>query len=95
MSDQALEAQEKKELEASADSEKTQAGRYYLPYTDIHETDQAVVVSMDMPGVRREDVGIELDRGVLTVSGKVSFSNYEGLTPLYTGLPILSRKKCR
>ncbi|MDH3695362.1 MAG: hypothetical protein OER96_12420 [Gammaproteobacteria bacterium] len=33
--------------------EKTIPGRFYAPNTDIIETDQALVLSMDMPGVNK------------------------------------------
>ena len=40
---------EKKEL--AAKEEKTVPGRYYIPYADIYETDEALAVVMEMPGV--------------------------------------------
>src|ERR1700719_4063119 len=40
---------EKKELVAK--EEKTVPGRYFIPYTDIYETDEALGVVMEMPGV--------------------------------------------
>lgn len=79
---QELEVQEKKEL--AADDEKTEAGKYYLPYTDIHESAEAIIVAMDMPGVDKEHLDIELENNILTVIGRVSFTRYESLTPVYT-----------
>ncbi len=43
---------EKKELIAK--EEKTVPGRYYVPYADIYETDDALAVVLEMPGVREE-----------------------------------------
>lgn len=82
MTAQELQVQEKKEL-ASAE-EKTEAGKYYLPYTDIHESADAIVVTMDMPGVDKDRIDIELEKNILTVTGRVNFSNYEGFIPVYT-----------
>ncbi len=37
---------------------------------DTHETEDAFLVAVDLPGVASEDVTINLDKGVLTVSGE-------------------------
>jgi HSP20 family molecular chaperone IbpA len=73
---------EKREL-APAD-ERTEAGRFFSPYTDIHETEQAVIVSMEMPGVDKSSLDIRLDKGVLTVKGTVDAARYESLRPIYS-----------
>jgi HSP20 family protein len=82
MSAQEVALQEKKEVET--DGERTEAGKYYSPYTDIHETAKEIIVTMDMPGVKRSDVDIHIEKNILTIVGSVDFSNYEGLEPLYT-----------
>ncbi|MEX0704089.1 MAG: Hsp20/alpha crystallin family protein [Planctomycetales bacterium] len=41
-----------------------------LPDLDISETDSAVEVKMDLPGVKPEEVDIDLSGDVLTVSGE-------------------------
>jgi HSP20 family protein len=40
------------------------------PAIDVHETDDTYKVSVDMPGVKKEDIQISLDNGVLTVKGE-------------------------
>ena len=77
-----LEAQPKKEV-ATAD-ETTGAARYYVPRTDIHESEDALVITMEMPGVTREGVEVTLEKDVLKVIGQVDFSGYDGLESLYT-----------
>jgi hypothetical protein len=47
-----LEVQQKKELVSK--EEKTVPARYYVPYTDIYETDEALTVVMEMPAVERK-----------------------------------------
>ena len=45
----------------------------YRPHSsgyNISESDTAYLISMDIPGVRREDLKIEIDRDVLIVSGE-------------------------
>ena len=82
MAEQELQVQEKKEL-ATAE-EKTEPGKYYLPYTDIHESADGIIVTMDMPGVNKDNIDVELEKNILTIVGRVDLSNYEGLTPVYT-----------
>ena len=64
--------------------ESTRASRHYIPLTDIHETENAPVLSMEMPGIDRHRVEVRLEKDALTVVGQVNFSNYEGLEPIYT-----------
>lgn len=44
-----------------------------IPYTDVYETDEQVIVSCDLPGLqRKEDVSINIENNVLTISGTVN-----------------------
>ena len=81
-SSQELALREKKEL--AAKEEKTVPGRYYVPYTDIYETEEALTVVMEMPGVDKKDLGVALENDVLRVDGRIDFSKYEGMEPVYT-----------
>jgi len=64
--------------------EKTTPGRHFVPATDIFETDEALTVIMEMPGVEKQNVNIALENDMLRVEGQIAFSNYEGMEPLYT-----------
>jgi HSP20 family molecular chaperone IbpA len=77
-----LQVQEKKELVSG--EEQTVPSRFYVPYTDIYETDDALTVVMDMPGVSKGSLDVSVEKNVLSVEGKIDFSNYEGLEPVYT-----------
>jgi HSP20 family protein len=79
---QELEVQEKKELVSK--EEKTVPSRYYLPNTDIYETDETLTVVMEIPGVEKKDVDVHLENDVLRIEGRLDFGKYEGLEPLYT-----------
>ena len=79
---QELAVREKRELVGR--DEKTVPGRFYVPYSDIYETDEALTVLMEMPGVEREGVSVALEDDVLRVEGKIDFSKYEGMEPVYT-----------
>lgn len=70
--------------ELTREQERTEAGKFLSPYTDIHETDRAVVVSMEVPGVDKDAIDIQLEKGVLTVKGTVDASKYESLRPIYS-----------
>ena len=41
-----------------------------VPSLDLHETDSEYVVTVELPGVRKEDVTVEMTEGVLTVRGE-------------------------
>src|SRR5436190_13909222 len=77
-----LEVQEKKELVAKG--EKTIPARYYMPNTDIRETDDALEVVMEVPGVDRKDIDIKVEEDTLSVEARIDHSKYEGMEPLYT-----------
>jgi HSP20 family protein len=79
---QELAVREKKEL--TTKEEKTAQARYYVPATDIYETDEALTVVMEMPGVERKDISVSLENDVLRVEGRIDFTKYEGLEPVYT-----------
>ena len=79
---QALQPQEKKEL-VSRD-ETTVPVRYFVPTTDIFETEDGLTVVMEVPGVDREAIDINVENDVLRVEAKVDPVKYEGMEPLYT-----------
>jgi len=79
---QELEVQQKKELVSN--EEKTTPARYYVPSTDIYETEDALTVVMEVPGVEKKDVDVRLENDTLRVDARLDFGKYEGLDPLYT-----------
>jgi len=76
-----LEVREKKELVAK--EEKTIPGRYFIPYADIYETEEALAVVLEMPGVEKERLDVGLENGVLRVDGRIDFSEYRDMEPVY------------
>jgi len=82
MSEQELQVQKKQEVEKK--QETTYPTRLFQPVADIFETDENLTVLLEMPGVSKDNVDVGLDNGMLTVSGRIDFSKYEGLQPLYT-----------
>lgn len=41
----------------------------FTPAVDVHETDEEYLVKVDLPGVKSEDVNIEVSENVLAISG--------------------------
>jgi HSP20 family protein len=78
---QDLSVQQKKEL--APKEEKTVPARYYVPNTDIYETDETLTLVMEVPGVEKKDVTVQLENDVLRVEGRIDFSKYKGLEPVY------------
>jgi len=52
--------------------ENTHAGPVYTPAVDIFETEQAITVLADMPGVEPSNLTIDLRENVLTLIGRVA-----------------------
>jgi HSP20 family molecular chaperone IbpA len=82
MAQQELQVQQKREVEKKQES--TIPARTYQPVTDIFETEQALTVVMEMPGVDKQNVEVMVENDVLSVAGRIDFSKYEGLQPVYT-----------
>ena len=51
----------------------------WSPLADVEETDDAYTVELDLPGVAREDVDIQLDDRRLTVSGDIEEKERTGI----------------
>ena len=79
---QELAVREKQEL--AKKEEKTIPGRYFVPAADIFETDEALTVIMEMPGVRKDNVTIDVEEDVLRIEGQIDFTGYQELEPVYT-----------
>jgi HSP20 family molecular chaperone IbpA len=58
-------------------------GSYYAPLVDICETDEAIVVTADMPGVDRSGVEVKIEGGFLTLLGRVTRKSVKDVTQLY------------
>jgi HSP20 family protein len=79
---QELQVQQKRELETK--DETTIPTRTYVPTADIFETPDGLHVVLEMPGVEKKNIEITVEDSVLKVEGRLDFSNYKNLQPLYT-----------
>jgi HSP20 family protein len=78
---QELQVQKKREQESR--DEATIPARVFVPTADIYETADALNVILEMPGVEKSNVDIQVNDGVLRVEGRLDLSKYQGLQPLY------------
>jgi HSP20 family protein len=82
MSPQELQVQQKREIEKK--QEGTAPARAFMSTADIFEADGALTMVLEMPGVDKGNVDISIEDGVLTIEGRLDFSKYEALRPVYT-----------
>ena len=68
--------------------EGTVPARSFMPSADIFETDNALDVVLEMPGVEKDHVEISVDDDVLDIRGTIDFTRYQGLRPIYTEYPV-------
>ena len=66
---QVQEGQKQEVVESEA--ERTRAKPAFIPRVDIYETNDAVALIADMPGVDENSVDITLEKNVLTINGYV------------------------
>jgi HSP20 family protein len=66
----------------AANTEKSLATRdetlYIAPPVDIFETEEALTVVADLPGVSKDDVDIRVEDNVLTIKGKADYTLQAG-----------------
>lgn len=72
--------------QGSSDVAKAQSGAnrpVFTPQVDIWETENAVVLEADMPGVDENSVDVELERNELTIRGTTTLQTPEGYASSY------------
>ena len=76
METKALKVKEKRGLPASAES--TRPGPTFTPAVDIFETDREITLVADIPGVKANNLLIDVRDNVLTLAGEVEAPEGEG-----------------
>ena len=74
---------EKQEVEVAEGTERTRPGRAYVPRADIYETEEALVLLADMPGVDQNTLDITLEKNVLSIRGLVETQNPDNYNLAY------------
>jgi HSP20 family molecular chaperone IbpA len=64
----ALKVKEKQEI--SSPAEQTRPGPVFTPDVDIFETEKEITLLADMPGVKPENLDIDLRENILTLTGE-------------------------
>ncbi|MBT4264621.1 MAG: Hsp20/alpha crystallin family protein [Deltaproteobacteria bacterium] len=70
--------------EVSLEKAQTIPGKQYIPATDIAETDKELLLYMDMPGVDRKKVEINLNKNVLSINGQIDYQPNGDLKLIYS-----------
>ncbi len=65
------ELQAKGKMEATVPAEQTKPGPVFTPNVDILETEKEIIMLADIPGVKPEDLVIDLRDDTLTFTGEV------------------------
>jgi len=68
---QPKEIQVKDKQEVTTPAEQTRPGLVFTPDVDIFETELAITLLADLPGVRPEDLTIDLRDNTLTIAGEI------------------------
>ena len=78
-----IQVQDTEKQEVEIEAERTRDRPAFVPRADIYETDEAIVVVADMPGVDGNSLDITLEKGVLTLNGTVEPETPEGYSLNY------------
>ena len=73
-----IQVQDTEKQVVEAEAERTRDRLAFVPRADIYETEEAIVVVADMPGVGEDALDITLEKGVLTLNGTVEPEAPEG-----------------
>jgi HSP20 family molecular chaperone IbpA len=68
----------KHESQTPHGTERIQSRKVYVPLVDIVETDQALLLISDMPGVDERGVDVNVEKNILTIKGTVANEVPEG-----------------
>lgn len=79
---------EKRPSEMPQGIERTVPGKVFLPRVDIVETQDAILIVGDFPGVTEQSMDITLEKNVLTIRGTVASHQPEGHAPLHAEYEI-------
>lgn len=63
--------------ESLRDSGATRFPGQFVPHVDIYEDDATLTIKIELPGVRRDDIALDITDGVLTISGRKPFEHEE------------------
>ena len=59
------------------EAQETLTAANFIPAVDIYEDDQSLVLKLEVPGVKQEDLDVRLENQTLTVNGERKFESEE------------------
>ncbi len=65
------------------EEEKTYNCKIFVPDVDIYEMKDTIVLTADMPGVKKDRVDVDLKDNVLRIKGHIEPAEYDGLKTIY------------
>lgn len=65
-------------------TEKIRNVKTFVPRVDIYETKEALFLIADMPGVDEKTVDVELEKNILTISGRVDNGKVEDYSLVFS-----------
>jgi HSP20 family molecular chaperone IbpA len=68
------------EIVPAEETERMRARSTFVPRADIYETDEGVIVLLDMPGVNGASIDITLEKNILNINGFSEMETPEGYT---------------
>lgn len=83
----AIAERKKEELTSPQSGEHTRNRRVFVPSADVYETQEAIVVLADMPGVNENSIDITLEKNVLTLNGFTSPTVEQNMRLIYCECP--------
>ena len=76
------EIQVREKQEVASPAEQTRPGLVFTPDVDIFESDTAITLLADLPGVESERITVDLRDGILTLTAEAESRGGENETPL-------------
>jgi HSP20 family protein len=78
----------KREAQVSMETERTRNRKVFVPKVDIIETESAIELVADMPGVNEKNIDIDLEKGILTITGVIEPEHYKDQRLVYAEYEI-------
>lgn len=66
---------EEKILDKEKQDVKIDEGQFILPLADIIETEESFLVELEMPGIKKENLDINIENDILTIKSNVDFKD--------------------
>jgi HSP20 family protein len=76
-------ALKEKEQIRKPDAEPTKEGVYYSPEVDIYESEEAITLLTDLPGIEKKNLDIDVEDKVLTITGHLAADDKQSIYSEY------------